>query len=330
MKFSVIIPIYNVEKYVEQCIYSVARQDYPTNDFEIIVVDDCSPDNSIHIVNRLSQSFNNIKIVRHAENKHLGGARNTGIREATGDWILFVDSDDSLASNTVLYSLNKLIQRYGSNIDAIKSNTYTDILSGPDHITTNHSTGKLIEGKEYLVDPNFLCNVWTGCYRRFHLIQRALFFREHIAYEDFDWTTKVFHEAAKVLVIDFPFYAYRLNPESITNSPSIKVFKDNIASGMAVNEYIQSYITDTLCKKACLQRLKKAILSYLKISRNYKLKDSLICMNELKDSGLLQIPDLSKDLFEKIIFLLLHKAPFIPLVAIRCSTLLKRKFIHNK
>lgn len=96
---SVIVPIYNVEKYLKECLYSIIRQSY--RDIEIICVNDCTQDNSVFIVRQFQKIDPRIRLVSHTENRGLGGARNTGIEAARGQYILFVDSDDGIAPNTI-------------------------------------------------------------------------------------------------------------------------------------------------------------------------------------------------------------------------------------
>ena len=126
MKFSIIIPAYNSEKYIRHCIDSVISQNFPASEYEVIVVDDCSKDNQHAVIssytenyppsikhhkNRLSNSLPEVIIIKHAENKRQGGARNTGIKAARGEWILFVDSDDYWCRNDVLQQLSDIIDK---------------------------------------------------------------------------------------------------------------------------------------------------------------------------------------------------------------------------
>ena len=91
---SVIVPIYNVERYVKICIGSILEQTF--QDFEIVIVDDATPDNSYKICRELYGDNEKVRIVRHKENQGLGPARNTGIANARGKYVYFVDSDDIL------------------------------------------------------------------------------------------------------------------------------------------------------------------------------------------------------------------------------------------
>lgn len=97
MKVSIIVPVYNVAKYIERCLLSVLNQTW--QDLEVILVNDCTPDNSMEIVRRVVASHPRGTVVRcleHEENKGQSVARNTGIRIATGDYLYFLDSDDYL------------------------------------------------------------------------------------------------------------------------------------------------------------------------------------------------------------------------------------------
>ena len=94
-KISIIVPIYNVEQYIERCARSLFEQTY--DDIEYVFVDDCSPDNSLNILyevlNDYPHRISNVKIIRHIENKGLTAARNSGLEVATGDYIAHCDSD---------------------------------------------------------------------------------------------------------------------------------------------------------------------------------------------------------------------------------------------
>ena len=102
IKVSIIVPVYNVEDYIERCMLSIIDQTYPN--IECIIVDDCTPDNSITIIQSLLQQYNgtiSFKILKHTTNKGLSESRNTGTEKATGDYIYYLDSDDELTPNCI-------------------------------------------------------------------------------------------------------------------------------------------------------------------------------------------------------------------------------------
>lgn len=102
-KISIIIPLYNVEEYIIECLHSVTKQTYQ-GPIECIIVDDCGTDNSIKLVNEYLESYDgviNFKMLHHKHNRGLSAARNTGVEEATGDYIYFLDSDDYISSDCI-------------------------------------------------------------------------------------------------------------------------------------------------------------------------------------------------------------------------------------
>lgn len=111
---SIVVPIYNVEGYIEECLNSVLSQSY--RNIEVICVDDCGKDRSMQIVEHFAKKDGRVKILRHEQNRGLGPARNTGIAAATGEYIFFLDSDDMLYNGT----LNQLlIEAYQTNADVV-------------------------------------------------------------------------------------------------------------------------------------------------------------------------------------------------------------------
>jgi glycosyltransferase involved in cell wall biosynthesis len=106
--FSIIIPVYKVEKYLDECVQSVLSQSF--TDYECILVDDGSPDNCPQICDEYAKKYEQIKII-HKENGGLSDARNVGILQASGEYIVFLDSDDYLADNNTLQNLSVIIKQ---------------------------------------------------------------------------------------------------------------------------------------------------------------------------------------------------------------------------
>ena len=99
-KLSIIIPVYNVENYVGKCLESCLNQDIPKNEYEIIVVNDGTKDNSVQVIEKYITPENNIRLI-HRKNGGLSAARNTGLKEAKGEYVWFVDSDDWIENNVL-------------------------------------------------------------------------------------------------------------------------------------------------------------------------------------------------------------------------------------
>ena len=113
MKFSVVVPIYNVEKYLNKCVDSILNQTY--KDFELILVDDGSPDNCPKICDEYAERDARVRVI-HKENEGLVAARNTGIKEAEGEYICYVDGDDWIASNLLETVWEKALKNYDVEI----------------------------------------------------------------------------------------------------------------------------------------------------------------------------------------------------------------------
>lgn len=282
MKFSIIIPVYNVERFIRECLMSVVTQNYDSSDFEIIVVDDCSPDNSISIVEEIQAEHSNIRVIRHEKNLHIGGARNTGIKNAQGKYLFFLDSDDKWMHRDVLKNFDAIISQY-DGVNIVKSSTYSEF----DARDIQCRIKSLQSVVEYLSSDDFMVNVWTGCYSRQMLIQNNVWFREHVSYEDTDWSLKVSCVASSILCIDYPFYGYRLNESSITNSTTKSTLIGNVLGIVSAYEYLTKGMTDSTLYKPVSCFVMTSALRIPMICRNFKLDMAMECINPLLQSGLL-------------------------------------------
>lgn len=103
VKVSVLVAAYNVDKYIMQCLQSILKQTH--KNIEIIVVDDCSQDSTVEICDSFEKQDSRVKVIHHSENQRLPGVRNTGLNNATGEYVVFVDGDDWLAEDCVEYLL---------------------------------------------------------------------------------------------------------------------------------------------------------------------------------------------------------------------------------
>ncbi len=237
MKVSILIPVYKVERYIAQCAESLFAQTY--KDVEYIFVDDCTPDDSIAVMQRVLEHFperkEQVHIIRHAQNSGLGQARDTAFRAATGDFIMHVDSDDYIPLNAV----ELLVKR--------QQETHADIVDGG-YQEVNRE-GKRTYKKPYAgSDKRFLrlalCQniipgrIWGRLYRRQLLVDTGIGNMKGIDYaEDMAVTQRIFLHAKRA-VLDQPVYCYRMdNPASYTHSLSEK----NINSFLKANQVVYDY-----------------------------------------------------------------------------------------
>ena len=218
IRLSIIVPIYNVEPYIEECIRSLYRQDIPMTDYEVICIDDCSPDKSAQIVERLQTEYSTLQLIRHERNKKLGGARNTGIRAAKGKYIFFVDSDDMLKPNC----LKRLIEEMETNQDDYIHFNLVQLF--PDNhygkephfdIDAQQRTGADLFFSKQL-DWREQISACRKIYDMNFLRRNNLYFAEDIMYEDNDFAMRVAAAATKCRHLDVTPYICRQVPTSTT------------------------------------------------------------------------------------------------------------------
>lgn len=221
MTISIIIPIYNVSGYIENCLESVRKQSYP--DLEIILVDDCGTDNSMEIVQEYLKrhTFGKLEIMRHTHNQGLSAARNTGLEAATGDYVYFLDSDDELVEDSIsIMTASVTKQRY----DFVIGN-YIVVGSDKKYPTLTLSTGALQDNKEILnayAEGKWYMMAWNKLCRRDFLLANKLFFEEGVLHEDVIWSFKLACKASSMYVIQNPTYKYTIRTASIMTGTSIE------------------------------------------------------------------------------------------------------------
>ena len=217
MLISFIVPFYNVEQYIEQCIRSICQQDIPNDNYEVICINDCSPDNSVDIIKKLQSEYPQIRLIEHNKNKKLGGARNTGLKIAKGDYVWFIDSDDYIPTN-ILKGISKTL--LSENIDFLHFNYYE--LRGENLVEIqNNQDIEVIPGVDLFLHPSMNWSrdhivAWVKIFNRQFLINNSLFFAEDVMYEDNDYAFLCYFFAKRVKHISKSLYIYRCNPGSIT------------------------------------------------------------------------------------------------------------------
>ncbi len=229
MLFSIIIPFYNAEKYLERCVESILRQTY--EDYEIVFIDDCSTDESVSIAQRYCSGNGNIHLLK-GEHKGPAAARNVGIRNAKGEYILFIDADDTIEIDTLkeIYTVlnNKCVDIcYMSSHYVIKGaikkkNTVFNSIEGHT-IYTCSEFARLIAQR----GNRFPGSMWLMICQSKFLIQNELYLDESILWsEDTDYSYKVFSSARSIAVCDYVGYDwYKDIPQSLSKQTNIdKIF----------------------------------------------------------------------------------------------------------
>lgn len=216
---SIIVPIYKVEDYIRECIDSILAQTYP--DFELILVDDGSPDNCGRICDDYAKGDNRIKVV-HKVNAGLTSARNAGLEVAKGDWIMHVDGDDWIEPD-MIESLIQAAQATGADLvfgDFTKYGPYAGYYKLP-----TWSSDKRESMSKYIA--YMMTTIWGSIAKRSLYADHSLKSPEGISYcEDFHLIVRLCHFAKKVVNVHRPFYHYRYRPTSIMSNMSRKTEAD--------------------------------------------------------------------------------------------------------
>ena len=225
MKFSVIIPVYNVEKYLSECLDSVLNQSF--SDWEAICVNDGSSDSSAAILEEFAEKESRLKVISQP-NGGLSAARNTGLKTARGDYVLFLDSDDWLEPQALEVLTSKLD---GEDMFCFSGRRYFED-EGAYHEPDWQENREYPSGMDYYNDNAlahrdfaFVCVVLRA-YRRSFLLESDLLFKEGIFHEDDLFTPKACFFARRVKVMDECLYDYRVRADSITTTATPKRLSD--------------------------------------------------------------------------------------------------------
>ncbi|MBR5662663.1 MAG: glycosyltransferase [Bacilli bacterium] len=279
-KFSIIVPVYNTENYLEKCLESIFKQ--TNQDFEVICINDGSTDNSLEVLNKYKEDI----IIIDQKNQGLSEARNNGVKKASGKYILFIDSDDYIDKEL----LQKLDSVTKNNPDLVRFGVNEVI--GDEIKPINAPKFNNISGTkafEEIVKNKYVEPAWLYLYNKKFYLDNNFTFITKVYHEDFGLIPKVIVKAEKVTSIEFPGYYYVKREGSIINDPSKENKKildllvqgrlllgdkelSKECHGFVANSLISTYnkINDKSKKKEYYNNLKE-----LKIS-NYLMKDTFI------------------------------------------------------
>lgn len=222
IKLSIIVPIYGVEQYLRKCVDSLLAQDLPSSDYEIILVDDESPDACPQICDEYADAHKNIRVI-HRKNGGLSAARNSGIEVAQGEYLMFVDSDDYIEPN-VLSGLMVQVER--DNLDVLRYRlqyvnpqyeVYNPYKSDP--FKDNDYSEEATDGITFLnTRMSTACYAWVFLIKRNVIINDRCLFTEGIYFEDTDWTPRMLVKAKRVASTNTVVYNYLQREGSITKA----------------------------------------------------------------------------------------------------------------
>lgn len=241
---TIIVPIYNVAPFIERCIRSIIDQERCEASIECIFIDDCSPDNSMEIVQSHIDNYDghiSFMTIKHQRNKGLSAARNSGIDVAQGDYLFFLDSDDWLPSG----SISKFVS-------IIKDHPHIDMVVGNHFCQKKDATSPYTVSEQMLIDNmqlrkgmlnyhNNICFAWNKMISRRLFSEKKNRFPEGIIYEDIYWSYFLFNDIEASIILPDITYIYENNKSSITNTCKKK---ENISLYLSSYNKIISAIID--------------------------------------------------------------------------------------
>lgn len=291
---SIVVPVYDVEQYLPRCIDSILKQSF--TDFELILVNDGSPDNCPIICDEYAEKDSRIKVI-HKKNAGVSDARNVGINKASGKYISFIDSDDFIIDTTY----EKLLFKAEKNdLDIITGNQikyYNENNQSPKGNRRSFAN-ELMNGTSFLTKSyreKAMLHVVTNSIYRLDLIKaNNLYFKKGIVHEDNLWVPQVFLKAERVMYYDIDFYMHFQREGSITKS------KDKTKNGIDLvnvcyeleeiykdipEEDIRDILNDVLVssylRAVCIGRLTRKEYSNI-IKRRFVIGKALRYKNKLK------------------------------------------------
>ncbi len=217
IKISIIIPVYNSEHYLNDCLDSIIRQDLKQEEYEVVVINDGSTDNSLDIIEKYRSRFVNF-IVYSQHNQGLSVARNKGIELARGEYIFFVDSDDWIGDNCISVISEKCINE---NLDILRIVAANVIDGTPIKRYELNTSSCPLKGFDIFNKETVVCAPFT-IYNRAFLLEKHLSFYPGIFHEDGEFTPRAYYYAQRAGTLNLVCYFVRQTPNSITRKVNIK------------------------------------------------------------------------------------------------------------
>ena len=229
-KISVIVPVYKVENELDRCVSSILNQTY--KNIEIILVDDGSPDRCPKLCDEYSKKDSRVRVI-HKKNGGLSSARNNGLKHATGEFILYVDSDDFIELDTC----ERFLEYADDDVDFVVG--VGKLIKKETQHMLRHSNiipGKKYEAKDFAIqsikNAEWHASACLNLYSRKYLLKNKLFYKEGILYEDTYILPDLYLRARCIVYMDYPFYNYIIRENSIMTSDNLLIKQQ-----MSINVY---------------------------------------------------------------------------------------------
>lgn len=292
IKYSFIVPVYNVSKYLKRCLDSLLKQNF--KDYEIIIVNDGSTDNSLDIIRKYEEKHSNISVIDQ-KNMGLSMARNNGVKKASGKYLLFIDSDDYV-SKDLLINVDKNIE----DVDVLRYQVIEEDENG-NKKTYNEEAFNTVSGVEafkYICNYHFVEPAWCYVYNKKYYLDNKFSFKKGVYHEDFGIIPYVIYKASKVKSISYAGYHYIIRNGSIMNNndynktvkkaydmlnqyKDLKCYSKNNDKKENKDDYYLSYISNSVIVKS-RELKKKERKEYLKELKKVKAFDGVLANTSIR------------------------------------------------
>lgn len=274
VKLSIIVPVYNVEKYLSQCIDSVINQNF--KDLELLLINDGSTDNSDKICDNYAKIDSRIKVI-HKTNSGLSDARNTGIKESSGEYLIFIDSDDFLCDNCLEVVAEQLQSSKDIEILIMSYNNYYEQIGITKTVDCDLRLNEDDLKDRVSVIKNYICcseMVWPApryIVKKQFILDNSMEFKSGFLHEDVDWTTRLFLNVQSIKFSNHILFNYRMGRfDSIMSTKNGRHICDVIIIIDDILTYMRKINCSGEIRKLILNKLSKSLFTTL---RYYKYCD---------------------------------------------------------
>lgn len=278
-KFSFIIPVYNAEKYLRQCLDSILNQDISKDDYELICINDGSTDNSLNILEEYEAREFNIKLIKNKISGGVSSARNLGLRHAVGEYIWFVDSDDAIRENC-LGQIDKLINKYDPVVLNISFSTLEFNEKNAPLETLNF---ELVEEK-----PHFVETVWRAIVKRNIIVDNGINFNKDLKFSEdalFNFYYCLYATGRSIDIKDQLYYYRQHETSSIKRMGMDSKISDILEVGKQIKSAIDNGLVVDCQLKQATQKVRWCVYTILRLlpqsSLNYKKTMKALKVNNL-------------------------------------------------
>lgn len=245
---SVIIPAYNAASTIRRCLDSVFSIPLNDSDLEVIVVDDCSTDDTFSILAGYSNAHGNLVVARQEFNQRQGAARNRGLDLCSGEYVLFVDSDDTVVVDGIVYAV-EAAKHYSIDICYFDFEYQTEDGNWHKIVVPDEIRNSVIDSSSYLENhySTFFNGPWRSLYKSSLLKETGIRFVEGVQWEDCDWTIKILSRAKTIQLVDGVGYRYHFNANSTIKQKTARAMSNRVYAGLRLMSFSEE-VEDCLPK----------------------------------------------------------------------------------